>query len=50
MRLHWLILPLLALTALALSGCLNRTPDEQTMPWGRPASWENQGPGMGGGF
>lgn len=38
----------LLLCILSLSGCLNSTEDEQTVPWGRPASWEGGAPGMGG--
>ena len=38
----------LSLTALALSGCFNSDVDDQSVPWGRPASWEGGAPGMGG--
>ncbi|MGC6455407.1 MAG: hypothetical protein ACON39_00430 [Coraliomargaritaceae bacterium] len=38
----------LLLCILSLSGCFNSTVDEQTVPWGRPASWEGGIPGMGG--
>lgn len=36
------------LSLLSFSGCFNSTADEQTVPWGRPASWEGGAPGMGG--
>lgn len=42
------VLIALLATAFALSGCFNSTEDEQTVPWGRPASWEGGAPGMGG--
>ncbi len=43
------LLPLLlAAASLLLSGCFNASQDDQAVPWGRPASWENSGPGMGG--
>jgi hypothetical protein len=37
---------LLGLLALGTTGCLNKAPDESSMPWSRPASWENQVPGF----
>lgn len=43
-----LFLLALALGTLAFSGCFNATEDEQSVPWGRPASWEGGAPGMGG--
>ena len=36
---------LLAVTVLLLSGCFNKHPDDSQIPWARPASWENSGPG-----
>jgi len=39
---------LLAVFALGLSGCFNSSPDEQTVPWSRPADWERGAPGFGG--
>lgn len=39
---------LLAGAGLLLSGCFNRSADEQSVPWGRPAEWEDNAPGMGG--
>jgi hypothetical protein len=47
MRKHTLLC-LLLLSVFALTGCFNSTVDEQTVPWGRPASWEGGAPGMGG--
>jgi hypothetical protein len=38
----------LLFSALALGGCFNAEADDQAVPWGRPASWENSAPGMGG--
>ena len=38
-----------ALLLLSLTGCFNRTADSQSVPWGRPADWENTAPGFGGG-
>ena len=30
------------------TGCFNTSPDEQELPWSRPADWEGGVPGMGG--
>jgi hypothetical protein len=42
---------LLALAALAvafgISGCTSKQPEDSSIPWGRPAGWEGQVPGMG---
>jgi hypothetical protein len=38
---------LLALLALAATGCTSRTAQDSSMPWSRPANWEGQIPGMG---
>jgi len=38
----------LALTALSLTGCFDTNPDEQSVPWSRPADWERGAPGFGG--
>jgi hypothetical protein len=43
-----LSLLLLALAALA-AGCSTQTPTDSSIPWSRPANWENQVPGMGSG-
>lgn len=44
-----IILFLLLATALfSLSGCLSGDPDEQSVPWSRPAEWERGAPGFGG--
>lgn len=43
-----LIILALVLSTLFISGCFNRSDDEQAVPWGRPASWEDNAPGMGG--
>jgi len=34
--------------SLATSGCASKTPEDSTIPWSRPASWEGGIPGMGG--
>jgi hypothetical protein len=39
-------LTVLTTMGLGLSGCLNKAPDESSMPWSRPATWENQVPGF----
>jgi hypothetical protein len=36
-----------ALVALA-SGCATKTPEDSSIPWSRPASWEGGMPGMPG--
>lgn len=45
-----LCLLLLAVCSFLLSGCFNATVDEQSVPWGRPASWERGAPGFGTGY
>ncbi len=40
-------LALAAAGALIFSGCATR-PEDATVPWSRPASWEGQLPGVGG--
>lgn len=46
------LLGLIALFALIASmvliGCMTANPDEQTVPWGRPADWERDTPYYGG--
>jgi hypothetical protein len=45
--------PVVALLLLALGtllgGCTHKTEKDSSMPWSRPADWEGQIPGMGGG-
>jgi hypothetical protein len=43
-----LSLLLLAVAAL-VAGCSTQTPTDSSIPWSRPANWENQVPGMGSG-
>jgi len=43
-----LILIALATGILGLTGCLDSSPDEQSVPWSRPADWERGAPGFGG--
>jgi len=39
---------LLLLAGAALfAGCSTQTPADSSIPWSRPAAWENQVPGMG---
>jgi hypothetical protein len=38
----------LALMALSTTGCFDSSPDEQSVPWSRPADWERGAPGFGG--
>lgn len=38
----------LSLSLIILSGCLNTSPDDQELPWSRPADWETTIPGFGG--
>jgi hypothetical protein len=44
-------LALLALGSVFLalsSGCASKQPEDSSIPWSRPASWEGGIPGMGG--
>ena len=36
------------MASLLLSGCMTVNPDDQTVPWGRPADWEQSTPYYGG--
>ena len=36
------------LAAFFFTGCMTANPDEQTVPWGRPADWERDSPYYGG--
>ena len=36
------------LVSMVLSGCMSANPDDQTVPWGRPAEWERDTPFYGG--
>ena len=38
----------LALIALSMTGCFDSDPEDQSVPWSRPAEWERGAPGMGG--
>ena len=43
------LIALLALLAsMLLTGCMTANPDDQTVPWGRPADWERSPPFYGG--
>ena len=39
---------ILIVITLSFTGCTNTNPDEQTVPWGRPAEWESGSPFYGG--
>lgn len=44
-----LVLAALAAALLALAtGCASKQPEDSSIPWSRPASWEGGIPGMGG--
>lgn len=45
-----LLLLALSIPLLGLTGCLDSSPDEQSVPWSRPADWEGGAPGFGGGY
>jgi hypothetical protein len=36
------------IATIVLTGCMTANPDEQTVPWGRPAEWERDTPFYGG--
>ena len=36
------------LGTMLLTGCMTANPDDQTVPWGRPADWERDTPFYGG--
>jgi hypothetical protein len=37
----------LAALVLLVGACSTQTPTDSSIPWGRPANWEGQIPGMG---
>tara|TARA_E500000178_G_C16863913_1_gene681080 strand:+ start:885 stop:1028 length:144 start_codon:yes stop_codon:yes gene_type:complete len=39
---------ILGIITLCFTACTNTNPDEQTVPWGRPADWESGSPFYGG--
>ncbi len=43
-----LLLILITSSLLGLTGCFDSSPDEQAVPWSRPADWERGAPGFGG--
>jgi hypothetical protein len=45
-RIFSLVLALAAV--LFASGCATKQPEDSSIPWSRPASWEGGIPGMGG--
>jgi len=38
----------LIFTLFAMTACFDSNPDEQSVPWSRPADWERGAPGLGG--
>lgn len=40
------IILFIAFFALFLTGCFDSDVDEQSVPWGRPKSWEHGAPGF----
>jgi hypothetical protein len=40
----------LSLMSFLFSGCFDSNPDEQSVPWSRPAEWERGAPGFGSGL
>ena len=42
-----LLVLLTASIALLAAGCTSKTANDSYIPWGRPANWEGQIPGMG---
>ena len=42
-----LLVLLAATVALFATGCTTQNPNDSSIPWGRPAAWEAQVPGMG---
>ena len=47
-KLYKNIILLFLFVATLITGCMNTNPDEQTLPWGRPADWESDTPFYGG--
>ena len=47
-KLTQIIALIMFLTISLMSGCMTTNPDEQTVPWGRPADWEQSTPFFGG--
>lgn len=43
-----LILFALVMTLMSMTGCLDRDMDDSSIPWSRPAGWEDRVPGFGG--
>lgn len=43
-----LLLALAAVFVALAAGCATKQPEDSSIPWSRPASWEGGIPGMGG--
>jgi hypothetical protein len=41
-----ILIMILTTMGVGLTGCLSRDPGDTSIPWSRPASWENQVPGF----
>ncbi len=44
---HSILLALAGFTVLLGAGCATKDPADSSIPWNRPATWEDQIPGMG---
>jgi hypothetical protein len=42
------LLALASTAAILATGCTTKQPEDSSIPWNRPASWEGGIPGMGG--
>lgn len=42
-----LVLAFVALSTVLTTGCQKQDPADSSIPWGRPAGWEDRVPGMG---
>ncbi len=46
-RLRHIGAAILLAAAFILGGCATHDPDDSSIPWNRPAQWEDRPPGMG---
>lgn len=46
-RLRHCLATVLLTAGFVLGGCATHDPDDSSIPWNRPAQWEDQPPGMG---
>lgn len=47
---RFFLLVFLGLSTMGLTTCFDSDVDEQSIPWGRPKSWEGGAPGIGSGM